>query len=301
MVQEHFLDRVRGLDTEILPGEPMSGRTTFRIGGPADIFLLPASVEALRAVLAAAAEEQVPVSLMGAGSNLLVRDGGVRGAVISTRRLTGVTAAGAEITAECGIPLPSLALAARDLGLAGLEFAQGIPGSFGGALCMNAGAYGGEIGPLVRWVDACTPDGTPVRLGPEQLGFGYRKSVFSDGTMIALRACLHLIPGSREEITARMEDYAARRKASQPLELPSAGSTFKRPEGYYAGKLISDAGLKGLRVGGAQVSEKHAGFVVNTGGATAADVLALCAKITETVRERFGVTLEREIKVIGEE
>ena len=301
MSLQHLTERLREFEIELYPNEPMSGRTTFRIGGPADLFALPGTVEALCTLLRLAAEEQVPVELIGAGSNLLVQDGGVRGVVISTRRLTGVRETGEGIVAECGVPLPALSLYARDRGLAGLEFAQGIPGTFGGALCMNAGAYGGEIGPLVRWADCCDRRGNLRRLGGQELSFGYRKSAFSAGELIALRACLALTPGNREEITAQMEDYAARRKASQPLELPSAGSTFKRPAGYYAGKLISDAGLKGKRCGGAQVSEKHAGFVVNTGGATAADVLALCDEITETVRTQFGVTLEKEVKIIGEE
>lgn len=284
----------------------MSAHTSFHIGGPADIFAQPVSVDALIKLLKLAADLGVHVELVGAGTNLLVRDGGVRGVVISTRRLCGVKIAEcgsgyAVIEAECGVPLPSLAVFARENSLSGLEFAQGIPGTLGGALCMNAGAYGGVIGELVESVYCCDLSGNAFMKTGAELEFGYRKSVFSRGDSVALSTRIRLVRGEKDDISALMESYAARRRETQPLDMPSAGSTFKRPEGHFAGKLISDAGLKGTTVGGAQVSRKHAGFVVNIGNATAADVLNLCGIVADEVKRKFDVELEREIRVIGED
>lgn len=277
----------------------MAAHTTFRIGGPARRFARPRRPEELTALLELAGERRWPVLLVGNGSNLLVSDRGLDRLVIHTGALERIARTGETVLrAGAGTGLACLASFALRAGLTGLEFAHGIPGSLGGAVCMNAGAYGGEMGQVTAAVTAWMPGQGVRTLTGEALGFGYRRSAFGDGRAVVLEAELALEPGDRAEIGARMEELGRRRREKQPLELPSAGSTFKRPQGHYAGALIETCGLKGARVGGAQVSPKHAGFVVNTGGATCADVLALIAHIQAVVLERTGVQLEPEVKVV---
>ena len=278
---------------------PMSRHTSFRIGGPARRMAFPESREQLVILLGLAEECGIRPFLLGRGTNLLVSDRGLDTLVIKTaermtsiRRLDDVT-----LEADAGVLLSRLAVYAQQAGLAGLEFAHGIPGTLGGGVVMNAGAYGGELKDVVTEVTALYPDGVKV-LTPAELDFSYRHSVFSAGEGIVLGAKVKLESGDPDAIKAKMDDLMARRKASQPLELPSAGSTFKRPTGYYAGPLIEGCGLKGCRVGGAEVSSKHAGFVVNVGGATCADVLALIEKVQKTVYDAHGVILEPEVKII---
>lgn len=291
------LSQIPGL--EVRAHEPMAHHTTFRVGGPAALMALPKSLEELSAVLRAAAEAGIVPFFLGKGSNLLVADEGVDRFLI--KLAGGLTRL--ERDGETGLYLGSgLSLAqaanfAAGCGLTGLEFAHGIPGTLGGGVVMNAGAYGGELKDVVTEVTALYPDGVKV-LTPAELDFSYRHSVFSAGEGIVLGAKVKLESGDPDAIKAKMDDLMARRKASQPLELPSAGSTFKRPTGYYAGPLIEGCGLKGCRVGGAEVSSKHAGFVVNVGGATCADVLALIEKVQKTVYDAHGVMLEPEVKII---
>ena len=283
----------------LLREEPLAAHTSFRIGGPAEVMAFPSSLAELQALLRLSAQEGIRVRLLGAGTNILAPDGGVRGLVIVTSgALTGLSMPdAAHIEAMSGVTMARLACFARDNGLTGLEFAHGIPGTLGGGVVMNAGAYGGELKDVVTEVTALYPDGVKV-LTPAELDFSYRHSVFSAGEGIVLGAKVKLESGDPDAIKAKMDDLMARRKASQPLELPSAGSTFKRPTGYYAGPLIEGCGLKGCRVGGAEVSSKHAGFVVNVGGATCADVLALIEKVQKTVYDAHGVMLEPEVKII---
>ena len=286
-------------ELEILQEEPMAAHTTFRIGGPARRFARPRRPEELSALLELAGERRWPVLLVGNGSNLLVSDRGLDRLVIHTGALERIARTGENVLRSgAGAGLARLASFALREGLTGLEFAHGIPGSLGGAVCMNAGAYGGEMRQVVTRVWAWFPgEGTAV-LGPEALGFGYRHSVFSEKPGAVLEAEVTLAPGDPAAIRETMEDLSRRRREKQPLELPSAGSTFKRPEGRFAGALIQQCGLKGARVGGAQVSPKHAGFVVNTGGATCADVRALIELVRARVREETGVDLEPEVKIV---
>jgi len=275
--------------------------TTLRVGGKADYFAEPENEAQLCALLTAAGETDTPVLLMGNGSNLLVRDGGFRGLAIRLgRAFAQIHVDKEKITAQAGALLSQLARAARDAELTGLEFAQGIPGTVGGGVYMNAGAYGGELGPLIEKARVLTKDGVRDVAGAE-MAFSYRHSRAMEEQWIVLSAVFSLKKGDAEAIDAAMRDFAARRKEKQPLEYPSAGSFFKRPAGYFAGKLIEDAGLKGLRIGGAQVSEKHAGFLINRGGATAADFLALKDRVQREVYARFGVMLEPEVRIVGED
>ena len=278
---------------------PMSRHTSFRIGGPARRMAFPESREQLVILLGLAEECGVQPFLLGRGTNLLVSDRGLDTLVIKTaERMTGIRRLDdVTLEADAGVLLSRLAVYAQQAGLAGLEFAHGIPGTLGGGVVMNAGAYGGELKDVVTEVTALYPDGVKV-LTPAELDFSYRHSVFSAGEGIVLGAKVKLESGDPDAIKAKMDDLMARRKASQPLELPSAGSTFKRPTGYYAGPLIEGCGLKGCRVGGAEVSSKHAGFVVNVGGATCADVLALIEKVQKTVYDAHGVMLEPEVKIV---
>ena len=284
---------------KVIAEEPMSRHTTFRIGGPARALVCPASAEETAAVCRIVRDGGAQPLLIGNGTNLLVADKGLDTVVIDTSAELShieLTDEG-EIAADAGVSLSKLALFAWKNGLTGLEFAHGIPGTLGGGVVMNAGAYGGELKDVVTEVTALYPDGVKV-LTPAELDFSYRHSVFSAGEGIVLGAKVKLESGDPDAIKAKMDDLMARRKASQPLELPSAGSTFKRPTGYYAGPLIEGCGLKGCRVGGAEVSSKHAGFVVNVGGATCADVLALIEKVQKTVYDAHGVMLEPEVKII---
>lgn len=284
---------------ELLREEPMSRHTTFRTGGPARRMARPSSREELEELLELAEQAGWPVLVIGNGSNLLAADGGIDRLVILTGGVDSVARTGERsILAGAGTSLARLASFAQREELAGLEFAHGIPGSLGGAVCMNAGAYGGEMRQVVSAVRAWFPGGGVRRLPADELDFGYRHSLFSGTRAVVLEAELLLEQGDGEAIRARMDGLSRRRREKQPLELPSAGSTFKRPEGHFAGTLIEQCGLKGLRVGGAQVSEKHAGFIVNTGGASCADVLALIEQVRRTVYERTGVTLEPEVKLV---
>lgn len=287
---------------QIRLGEPMARHTTFGIGGPADCFLMPASKEELRQVCAAAQREGLPFFIIGGGANLLVRDGGIRGVVISTGRLQSLRADGGVIVAEAGVATARTARFAMEQGLSGMEFAGGIPGTIGGAAFMNAGAYGGEMSRIVRSAVTCSADGKLHSYGREEIDYAYRHSLFMDRPQeVLLELTLALTPGDKEEIRARMADYDRRRHEKQPLEARSAGSTFKRPEGHFAGAMIEELGLKGYSVGDAAVSSKHAGFLINKGRATCADMVALIRDIQARVKARYGVDLEPEVQIIGED
>lgn len=280
---------------------PLKKYTTLRVGGPADYFVEPASEEALCALLEAARESETPVLLMGNGSNLLVRDGGFRGLVIRLgKAFSAIEKRENGLFAQAGALLSALSRAAADQGYTGLEFAQGIPGTVGGGVYMNAGAYGGEMSQVVESVRVLR-DGIIDTLSCADMEFGYRHSKAMEEGLLVLGASFHLEKGEKEAIEAAMRDFAARRKEKQPLEYPSAGSFFKRPQGHFAGALIEQSGLKGAQVGGAQVSEKHAGFLINTGNATAADFLSLMEKVQETVWKNFQVALQPEVRIVGEE
>ena len=281
--------------------EPMSCHTSFKIGGAADIFISVSSANELSAVFKKCGELNIPRFIIGKGSNLLVSDLGLEGAVISLLGLNGISVFGEEITCGAGAALSDICRAALRNSLTGLEFAYGKPGSIGGAVYMNAGAYGGEISGAVLSAECMTADGSTVKVEAKDMNFGYRKSVFKENGTTVISAVLRLQKGEKKEIEEKMEDYISRRKSKQPLEYPSAGSFFKRPEGYFAGALIEKNGLKGASVGGAQVSCKHAGFIINRGGATAADVMKLSRKVSDTVLAKDGVKLEREVIFIGRE
>ncbi len=281
--------------------EPMKNHTTFRIGGPARYFVTPKTTKELADVIALCRSTEVPFLVMGNGSNLLVTDKGWRGAVISTEHLKNASVSHTSIWAEAGITLARLARLAQDASLTGMEFAAGIPGTLGGALVMNAGAYGGEMKDILLWADVLAPDGSIHRKTVSQLELGYRTSLIQQEGYVVLAAQLSLKEGDQTAIKRKMDDLACQRKAKQPLEYPSAGSTFKRPPGYFAGKLIDDAGLRGFQLGGAAISEKHCGFVINKAQATAEDVLNLCSEVKRRVKERTGVELELEIKILEDQ
>ena len=282
--------------------EPMMRHTTFRIGGPADYFVTPGSIMEIQKIAALCRDDQIPYVIIGNGSNLLVGDRGYRGVVIALDRNYSEyqTEPDGRIRAQSGILLSSLAGAALQQHLSGLEFASGIPGTLGGAVTMNAGAYGGEMKDVIESALVMTQEGELLSLSNEALELGYRSSIVMKEQYIVLEAVLRLTPGNPEKIAETMRELNQRRKEKQPLEYPSAGSTFKRPEGYFAGKLIQDAGLAGYRVGDAAVSEKHCGFVINLGNATAAEVQKLIREIQEKVLQDSGVMLEPEVKMIGE-
>ncbi|MEE8826210.1 MAG: UDP-N-acetylmuramate dehydrogenase [Eubacteriales bacterium] len=295
-----YFENIVGNDC-VMRSEPMANHTTFRIGGPADWFITPKTIDEASALIRSLRRDGIPFFVMGNGSDLLVSDAGFRGVVIQFGRgMSAVTVDGTMVHAESGALLSRIAAAAADASLTGFEFAGGIPGTLGGACIMNAGAYGGEMKQVVSSVTCLTADGDIHKIPAEELDFGYRHSRFSERGEIVLSADISLRPGIRSEIRARMDDLMQRRRSKQPLEMPSAGSTFKRPEGHFAGKLIMDAGLRGYRVGGAQVSEKHCGFVVNRGGATAADVLQLIRDVQARVYAQSGVRLEPEVRFLGD-
>ena len=284
----------------ILTQEPMKYHTTFRVGGPADICFFPKSADEIRQAMAAAQKLGAHCMVMGNGSNMIVRDGGIRGLVIILGdRYADIRVDGTRISCQAGAPLSRLAAAALDNSLSGLEFAAGIPGTLGGGAAMNAGAYGGQLSDVLVSAEILA-DGGICTYSREQMEMGYRTTRPLREGSIVLSAEFELRRGEHETIAATMRDLNARRRDKQPLNLPSAGSTFKRPEGHFAGALIEGAGLKGETIGGAQVSPKHAGFIVNTGGATAGDILALIERVQARVREKYGVELECEVRIVGE-
>ena len=302
MIQQQFCQKLKKQLTAgtLLEREPMSKHTSFRIGGPADFFVQPANEEELWNALHLARQEKVPFFIVGNGSNLLVSDEGFRGMILHTGgMLKDIFVEGDVIYAQAGALLRTVAKTALEHGLAGMEFAAGIPGTLGGAVCMNAGAYGGEMKDILLDAEVLTQEGERLVLPVEELNLSYRHSVIFEKNYVVLAAHIRLSRGDTAEIKNRMNELAGARRDKQPLEYPSAGSTFKRPEGYFAGKLIQDAGLKGYTVGGAQVSEKHSGFVINRGGATAEEVRFLIRQVQQKVRSQFGVELEPEVRMLG--
>lgn len=284
---------------QVLPDEPLAAHTTFRIGGPAQWLVAPRTEDEVAAVVAACREAGVPLRILGAGSNVLAPDEGLPGVTLKLAENFAAVEVlpGGLVRAQAGATNETVAAAARDAGLAGYEFACGIPGTIGGAAIMNAGAYEGQFSDVAVEVHCLTAEGEPVTLATPEAAWGYRTSRMMHEGMVVLSATLQLRTDASDAIAARMADLTQRREEKQPLAMPSAGSTFKRPEGHFAGKLIQDAGLQGLSVGGAQVSTKHAGFVVNTGNATAADVLALIAEVQARVLADSGVQLEPEVRL----
>ncbi len=281
--------------------EPMKKHITFRVGGPAACFLTPSTKEQIREILHICQEEKTPYFILGNGSNLLVSDQGFDGVVLQVyKNMNQVTVEGEHLRVQAGALLSATARKALEAGLTGMEFAAGIPGTMGGAAVMNAGAYGGEMKDILESVTVLTPEGEQKELNNEELQLGYRTSVVKEKGYIVLEAVLSLKKGDPEAIKSRMDELKEQRVTKQPLEYPSAGSTFKRPEGYFAGKLIQDAGLRGYQVGGAQVSEKHCGFVINKENATAKDVVDLIHDVQRIVYEKFQVQLETEVKFLGE-
>ena len=285
---------------QILTHEPMKRYTTFKIGGPADIFVKPKSKEELSAILQVCTKEEVPYYILGNGSNLLVSDTGYRGIIIQLyNNFAEITVEDNRVTAQSGALLAKIAAKASENELTGFEFAHGIPGTLGGAVVMNAGAYGGEMKQVIISCEVMTPKGEILKLTNEELELGYRTSIIQKKGYIVLEATIALELGDKEKIQELMKDYAGRRRDKQPLDKPSAGSTFKRPAGYFAGKLIMDSGLRGFQVGGAMISDKHCGFVVNAGEATCEDVIHLIQEVKRIVKEKFGVELEPEVKMLG--
>ena len=288
-------------EERLLFHEPMNRHTTFRVGGEAECMAVVETQDELSQLVSYLGRIEQEYFVLGNGSNLLVGDKGYRGIVVKLGpRLSAVRVEQDHIAAGAGALLSQVAFAARDAGLSGMEFAAGIPGSIGGGIVMNAGAYGGEMKQIVKMVRVMDKEGEILTLDNDTMEFGYRTSIIRNRPFIVLGVVLKLTPGNRDEISAKMEELMKQRKSKQPLEYPSAGSTFKRPEGYYAGKLIMDAGLRGYRIGGAQVSEKHCGFVINSGGASAADIRDVIEEVQERVRDRFHVRLEPEVIFLGD-
>lgn len=295
-----FAESLKSDNCEILIDSPMSRQTSFKVGGNADVIAFPKSVDSLVNVLKTASENNIPFTVMGNGSNMLVKDCGIRGIVVKTTGMNPeIEVDGDTIRCSAGTSLSKLCTVALENSLTGLEFAYGIPGTVGGAVFMNAGAYGGEIKDVLTSVQHISPDFIIENVNATELNLAYRKSFYSEnpGHIIAT-AEFRLQNGDKNEIKAKMDDLIGRRKDKQPLEYPSAGSTFKRPEGYFAGALIEQCGLKGYRIGGAEVSEKHAGFIINRYSGTAADIIDLIEYVRKTVKENTGITLEPEVKII---
>lgn len=296
-----MINKLLEISDNVVLDEPMSAHTSFRIGGNADAFASVKSAEEIKKLIAFCKENDIPYMLMGNGSNMLVSDKGIRGLVIQVGGgMQNYSIDGTYVTAEAGILMSKLAKAVLREELSGFETLSGIPGTLGGGIYMNAGAYGGEIKDVAEEITYIDNDGEIKTIGADKAEFSYRHSIFEEKGYVVLSAKLKLKKGNYDEIKSAMDDYNKRRADKQPLSMPSAGSTFKRPEGHFAGKLIQDCGLMGYSVGGAQVSEKHAGFVVNKGGATAADVLALIEHIKAEVMEKFGVELSPEVRLVGE-
>ena len=303
-MNQNFYDKLNNVIAKdsILIDEPMSRHTTFRVGGPADFFVTPKAKEEVRDVIRICKEAGMPYYIIGNGSNLLVSDAGYRGVIVQIyKEMNEVKVEGELVKAQAGALLSGIAAKALGAELSGFEFASGIPGTIGGACVMNAGAYGGEMKDVLEFVTVLTGEGKIIELGRNELELGYRTSVIAKKGYIVLGAVLKLERGDGEKIKTYMDELKEKRVTKQPLEYPSAGSTFKRPEGYFAGKLIEDAGLRGFQVGGAQVSEKHCGFVINRDHATAADIMELMRQVQIRVKENSGVDLEPEVKRLGDE
>ena len=303
-MNQNFYDKLNNVIAKdsILIDEPMSRHTTFRVGGPADFFVTPKAKEEVRDVICICKEAGMPYYIIGNGSNLLVSDAGYRGVSVQIyKEMNEVKVEGDLVKAQAGALLSGIAAKALGAELSGFEFASGIPGTIGGACVMNAGAYGGEMKDVLESVTVLTGEGKIIELGRNELELGYRTSVIAKKGYIVLGAVLKLERGDGEKIKTYMDELKEKRVTKQPLEYPSAGSTFKRPEGYFAGKLIEDAGLRGFQVGGAQVSEKHCGFVINRDHATAADIMELMRQVQIRVKENSGVDLEPEVKRLGDE
>ena len=303
-MNQSFYDKLTSVIAKerVYVDEPMSRHTTFRVGGPADFFVTPKAKEEVRDVIRICKEAGMPYYIIGNGSNLLVSDAGYRGVIVQIyKEMNEVKVEGDLVKAQAGALLSGIAAKALGAELSGFEFASGIPGTIGGACVMNAGAYGGEMKDVLESVTVLTGEGKIIELGRNELELGYRTSVIAKKGYIVLGAVLKLERGDGEKIKTYMDELKEKRVTKQPLEYPSAGSTFKRPEGYFAGKLIEDAGLRGFQVGGAQVSEKHCGFVINRDHATAADIMELMRKVQIRVKENSGVDLEPEVKRLGDE
>lgn len=303
-MNQNFYDKLNNVIAKdsILTDEPMSRHTTFRVGGPADFFVTPKAKEEVRDVIRICKEAGMPYYIIGNGSNLLVSDAGYRGVIVQIyKEMNEVKVEGDLVKAQAGALLSGIAAKALGAELSGFEFASGIPGTIGGACVMNAGAYGGEMKDVLDSVTVLTGEGKIIELGRNELELGYRTSVIAKKGYIVLGAVLKLERGDGEKIKTYMDELKEKRVTKQPLKYPSAGSTFKRPEGYFAGKLIEDAGLRGFQVGGAQVSEKHCGFVINRDHATAADIMELMRQVQIRVKENSGVDLEPEVKRLGDE
>ena len=302
MKLKYYEQLIQMTDKErVLLDEPMKKHTTFRVGGNADYFVMPKNVQEVQSVVAFCKENEIPYYVIGNGSNLLVSDAGYRGVIIQIyKEMNEIRIEGTSVHVQAGALLSRIGNETYTAGLTGFEFAAGIPGTVGGAVVMNAGAYGGETKDILASATVLTTDGEVLTLYNSELELGYRTSIIAKKGYIVLEAEYQLVYGDKEAIRARMDELKVQRVTKQPLEYPSAGSTFKRPEGYFAGKLIQDAGLRGFSGGGAQVSEKHCGFVINTGEATASDVMELIRQVAEKVHQEFGVTLEPEVKTLGE-
>lgn len=303
MIGSTMLETLQGYVTEenIHLQEPMALHTTFRVGGPADCFIEISSTEQLQKVQKYLYQIEYPFIIIGNGSNLLVSDKGYQGVVLQLgRKMSNISVEGNVIRAGSGASMAQVSATALNRGLTGLEFASGIPGTVGGGVVMNAGAYGGELSQVVTYVQVLDKNGEILTLDNETMEFGYRKSTIRSQPFTVTEVTFELQPGDDADIRAKMEELAARRREKQPLEFPSAGSTFKRPEGHFAGELIMNAGLRGYQVGGARVSDKHCGFVINTGNASAADIMDVIWEIRRRVKERFEVELEPEVVFLGE-
>lgn len=289
-------------DGQIFADEPMTSHTTFKVGGPADLLVMPYNGDELAFALETCRAGNVPCFVMGNGSNLLVKDGGIRGVVVSLMKMNEIKLVDDDkIEAQAGALMSAVSKFAYENSLAGLEFAEGIPGSVGGGVVMNAGAYGGEIGDVFQSAKVVDENCKIIEIDLAGMEFSYRKSAAQKADWAVVSVVFAPTKGNKVEIAAKMAEMREQRTSKQPLALPSAGSTFKRPPGRFAGKLIMDAGLRGFAIGGAQVSEKHCGFIVNKGGAAAADVLALMEHVQKVVKEKFGICLEAEVKIVGEE
>ena len=303
MSRHHVYDKLISITGEknVIRNHPLKNYTYTRLGGNADYFVTPETYEQVQYIVKLANEEDIPFTLLGNGSNLIIKDGGIRGIVLNLRNLSSIETDGTTIIAQSGARIIDVSREALKQTLTGLEFACGIPGSVGGALYMNAGAYGGEIKDVLVSTIVVDPSGELLTLTAEELDLTYRSSNIPDNGYIVLEATFSLKKGNYEEIKAVMDDLTFKRESKQPLEYPSCGSVFKRPPGYFAGKLIQDSGLQGTRIGGAEVSRKHAGFIVNIDRASAEEYIDLIHFIQETVKEKFDVQLEREVRIIGDD